>query len=546
MQALNSLMGLLMALLLFSHAALAEDIALIYGDTGQSPLLRNTENISSDDFATPLRQAGFRVIEPRSRTVADMRRAAQNAEALLADQKVGRLVIVVLGPFAHNKRETWVLSNTGEGATGISVAATGISINGLSDLAARAGERAVILLAPGQERQFFGAGLTAGLGEFAHADDVTYVVGSTGKLSLVLQDSLLDPQTTFADAANAAPRGVSFSGFLSRRVGLMGQGQGAAAPLVLERGFWQAVQAIDSDAGYRVYLERYPDGTYQKEAKDRIGWLKDEPERTARTAEESLNLSRNDRREIQRNLSLLGFDPRGIDGLFGRGSRAAISAWQRENRFDETGFVTGNQLTRLRDQAKIRAAELEEEARQRQLEQERLDRAYWAQTGSSGNEDDLRDYLSHYPDGLFSDRVRQSIEAIEQQRFAETALAERQAWDRARAANTVQSYQAFLNAYPDSGFAAAAQAGIRDLNEAERNAGAIAQAKAEEKQILKLRVAATLIEQRLAQFGAKPGAVDGKFTKTTRGAIRRFQKSRGLPVTGYVSRATMVRLMAGG
>ena len=42
-----------------------------------------------------------------------------------------------------------------------------------------------------------------------------------------------------------------------------------------------------------------------------------------------------------------------------------------------------------------------------------------------------------------------------------------------------------------------------------------------------------------------PGQVDGKFTKKTRKAIRQFQRARRLPVTGYVSRNTMVRLMAG-
>jgi peptidoglycan hydrolase-like protein with peptidoglycan-binding domain len=39
--------------------------------------------------------------------------------------------------------------------------------------------------------------------------------------------------------------------------------------------------------------------------------------------------------------------------------------------------------------------------------------------------------------------------------------------------------------------------------------------------------------------------VDGVFDEATRRAIRRFQNARNLPATGYVTRATMARLLAG-
>jgi peptidoglycan hydrolase-like protein with peptidoglycan-binding domain len=54
-----------------------------------------------------------------------------------------------------------------------------------------------------------------------------------------------------------------------------------------------------------------------------------------------------------------------------------------------------------------------------------------------------------------------------------------------------------------------------------------------------------LIERRLASLGTNPGAADGDFTRQTRRAIRQFQRSRNLPVTGFISQATMVQLMAG-
>jgi peptidoglycan hydrolase-like protein with peptidoglycan-binding domain len=57
-------------------------------------------------------------------------------------------------------------------------------------------------------------------------------------------------------------------------------------------------------------------------------------------------------------------------------------------------------------------------------------------------------------------------------------------------------------------------------------------------------IARLLIEQRLTQLGDDPGAVDGTFDEATRRALRRFQRARDLPATGYVSQATMARLLA--
>ena len=73
----------------------------------------------------------------------------------------------------------------------------------------------------------------------------------------------------------------------------------------------------------------------------------------------------------------------------------------------------------------------------------------------------------------------------------------------------------------------------------------VAEARAEENRVAGNRFVRILVEQRLEQFGADPGRVDGVFDRDTRRAIRRFQKARDLPVTGYVTTATLARLMAG-
>ena len=112
---------------------------------------------------------------------------------------------------------------------------------------------------------------------------------------------------------------------------------------------------------------------------------------------------------MQRDLTLLEFDTRGIVGIFGRGSRAAIAAWPAEYEFDQTTYLTQRQIRRIDDQAKVRAQELEQEA---SLALARADRAYWNDTGISGREADFRAYLERYPDGLFADRAQGALDQI--------------------------------------------------------------------------------------------------------------------------------------
>jgi len=64
-------------------------------------------------------------------------------------------------------------------------------------------------------------------------------------------------------------------------------------------------------------------------------------------AEAALGLSRQQRAEVQAGLTRRGFDTRGVDGVFGRGTRNAISAWQRANDLSATGYLTSAQVQRL-------------------------------------------------------------------------------------------------------------------------------------------------------------------------------------------------------
>ena len=537
--------GLVTALCLAAPAVQAENIALLFGDRGQASVFRDDEGAGAGDFRDALTQAGFRVVEPPDRDIRSMRLAAVNVETALTEGEVDRLVIVATGPFATDGQDSWILSNNAEGMKRMMAGAMGISLNALGSIAEQQGVPTVIMVAPGMSPEGLAPGLRPRPRAFRMAEGVTYITGPSPALADMLAGSVLLEGVSFAELAETAPDGVRVEGNISRDTGLMGPATMPPSEEAVEAGFWQAVQTFDTISAYRTYLGEFPEGAYVAEAEERIAYLTDEPEREAKSIEEGLDLSRNDRREIQRNLALIGFDPKGIDGIFGPGSRSAISDWQAENGFVKTGYLTGNQLLRLRDQAQAEAQRQEEEARQRREEEERRDHAYWRETGEAGGEDGLRAYLDRYPDGLFADEAQGRLDEIEAVKREEAEREEREAWDAARNADTAESYSAFLNTYPDSTFASAARARLNELTDRRENAAEIEAARAQERQFTSTLIARVLIERRLSSLGTNPGATDGEFTRQTRRAIRQFQRSRNLPVTGFISQATMVQLMAG-
>lgn len=73
----------------------------------------------------------------------------------------------------------------------------------------------------------------------------------------------------------------------------------------------------------------------------------------SKSTEAALSLDRQARAEIQRRLILLGFDPKGADGMFGRNTRSAMTGWQEERQLPTTGFLTESQLSLLNTESEI-------------------------------------------------------------------------------------------------------------------------------------------------------------------------------------------------
>lgn len=67
--------------------------------------------------------------------------------------------------------------------------------------------------------------------------------------------------------------------------------------------------------------------------------------------ESLLSLTYDERREVQRRLTSLGYNTYGVDGGFGPNTRRALASWQRDENQRATGYLTADQLRLLRRQS---------------------------------------------------------------------------------------------------------------------------------------------------------------------------------------------------
>ena len=152
-----------------------------------------------------------------------------------------------------------------------------------------------------------------------------------------------------------------------------GADQVKAELLAAERLYWESVKDSEHPEEIRTYLDQYPNGLFAALARTRWKRLSDaaappapdakstgeaaaQPEAKAgaetppaqpeaqpalrpEAVEEALGLGPDDRRLMQTGLASLGFDPGSADGVFGRRTRAAITAWQKSVGIPATGYL---------------------------------------------------------------------------------------------------------------------------------------------------------------------------------------------------------------
>jgi peptidoglycan hydrolase-like protein with peptidoglycan-binding domain len=468
--------------------AFADDAALLMGVERYDDFRRVNDATDILGASDELRDAGYDVATLSNGSARDMRRLAERfaEDALSAD----RLVVALSGRFATDGTRTWFLAEDANTPTPFGLE-DAISVDSVMDALSRAPGQAVLVLGYDQDGfSSFGRYLREGVGNLDVPQGVTVVYGEPNRIIGILTDAVAQPDGDVMAYARDNRR-LNTLGFQPQSL-IMQSSDTAPAPSLPQidpsLAAWNSAQEANTADSYRDFIFDNPRSQYASEARRRLDEIESDPIRLAESEEDGLNLTRNERRAIQRNLTLLEFNTRGVDGIFGPGSRGAIRNWQQNNGFAQTSFLTTEQINRIDAQASRRAAEIEAEEERAREEAIALDRDYWEETGARGTTAGYRAYLDRYPEGIFAGEARNKLAAVEETNN-----------DAARAREEA------LNINP---------------------------------------VLRRLIENRLQQLGFNPGQVDGRFDGNTRRAISRYQAQGNLTSTGYLDQPTLARLLS--
>lgn len=569
--------------LIAASPALAEGDALVIGNSRYSAMqtLFGAARVAAS--AQAMREKGFDVAEVQDADALAMREAFADFAELLPENDGGPVVIVLAGAFLHGVGGAYLLPVGGDGAIVEADVLTGaFPLDAALSVLAQYPGRAFLILGESAAEPEIGPLLQLGAGELDIPQGVTVLRGPAADVARYAARDL-------ARAGRILPRAaeeyaLTLEGYAPQDLVIVqpaetAEAEGATEPPLPDpeapeaaepeqepvaaapepepepeepaidpedQLAWNLAQGADTQEGYEAYLSRFPEGAFSNAARQRLKAIEDEPFYQQRRAEEQLELDREARQSVQRDLTMLGFDTRGIDGIFGPGTRGAIEAWQEGEGLEASGYLTAQQIASIDTQAASRAAELEREAEQRQADLERRDRLYWGDMQGRGDEASIRSYLERFPEGAFVEDARAILRGIERQREERAAVADRRAWERAESGGTIEAYQAYLETFPGGAFAAEAESRVRRLEREDGRVQDVAVARQEEAELNLNAVAKRLAEARLSQLGLPVGEVDGRFDDDTRRALRRYQETRGLRISGYFDEQTVVRLLADG
>jgi peptidoglycan hydrolase-like protein with peptidoglycan-binding domain len=480
---------LIATLSVLAMPVIADDAALLLGVERYDNLRRVSDGTDLLNSVDNLRDAGYAVSTLSNGSARDMNRLLERFARAATD--ADRLVIGLAGQFVTDGIRSWFLAEDADNPSPFGLG-DAVSVETVMQVMAHAPGQAVLILGYDQNADdAIGGYLRQGVGALVVPQGVTVVYGEPNLADDVVINALTVPGgDVMAFVRNS--RRLRVQGFQPKSLIMQPDvKEQAAQPLpVIEPSLraWNDAQEANTARSYRNFLADNPRSPFAAEARDRLAEIENDPIRMAELAEDALNLTRNERRAIQRNLTLLEFDTRGVDGIFGSGTRGAIRNWQQDNGFAQTSYLTASQINRIDGQASRRAAEIAAEEERAREEALRLDREYWEETGARGDQAGYRAYLERYPEGIFAQEAQSKLNVRDDD-------ADRVAREREEA----------LNINP---------------------------------------VLRRLIESRLAALGHNPGDIDGRFDRNTRRALASYQAQRNLSATGYIDQPTLARLLS--
>lgn len=585
------------AILAAQGAALADGAALVIGnsDYKNAPRAVSAE-ADANAVAKALEAAGYAVTLGIDLTRVEMRAAMDEFARDAEDED--ELVVFYSGHAMRMSGRTFLSPVDFDPVGPVAVAFDGAPFEALQSLTARA-ENAVIFI-DGAQLDGFGATpfaepgispITVGAGAaIVSAAAPGWAIRRSGegqsKFGRAIVDNFLSAGTSFKDAINTSGDAVWTAGaaddftIVAAVEDDVAEDTGNSA---VELAFWRSAESGGSPSDYKAYLAAYPSGIFASIARNRLEEAGEASTATddaptpqpqtnpAEDAEAALNLSRSARLSIQRDLTTLGYDTRGVDGVFGRGTRGALRTWQESEGYAATGFVTTRQVAQLSDDAARETARLEKERAEAAVltseQARRQEEQFWEQTEEIGTIAAYERYLSRYPDGANARSAKRALgrardaadrsdweEAKRQDtasaydryldlhprgNFADAAQRryetrqgssptqnDVQAWRKAEQENTAKAYRVFGRAYPNSRFA----------EEAERRAVEILR-KGRARREDRLNLSGgdwQSLEQRLDFLGFQVGRIDGRPDANLRRAIFEYRRSRGLQEHEYV------------
>ncbi len=439
--------------------ALAQE-ALILGNEDYDTGTDVTRGAAAVDAARALEDAGADVVSGRDVT-ADRQQQLLAEFETVADGNGARLA-VLSGRFVSAGTETWFLPVDAQATSLAALPREAIPLSSVMTMLKGGSGPALLVLGSDSAGGDAGMGpfVTAGIGTVAPSQGVTVIRGAPRDVSGFVRDVLAVPEARIADGTR--DRGLTVQGDLAN-ASFLSSGTPEPAPTPAPAAApspddtaWRQARNGDTIAGYVDYLDRYPQGQHASKASSRLEILRRASRSQPQVAEDNLSLDRKARRTVQRHLTALGFDTNGVDGLFGAGSRRAITRWQSSVGLPETGYLDARQIDRLK--AAAAAVAPARTAPSTATRDQIADVDYWAQTGQGGTVAGARLYLERYPSGRFADIARERVSSGGE-------AAETNAWAQARQVGTPSAYNSYLQSYPNGRHAEEARGRLAALQQ---------------------------------------------------------------------------------